>query len=99
MSIDIAELITRRRRQILVHSAIYYRMNENIIPDYKYDEWSLELAELQRDYPDIAKECPYAVGFANFDGSSGYDLQYHTPEIVSKANQLLRYHRRRLNDR
>ncbi|WP_374103973.1 hypothetical protein [Bacillus sp. ISL-18] len=25
---DIAELITRRRRQILVHSVIYYRWND-----------------------------------------------------------------------
>ena len=30
---SIAELLNRRRRQILVHSVIYYKMNDNLISD------------------------------------------------------------------
>ena len=57
---EIAELITRRRRQLLVHSIIYYHMNDNLITDDQWAKWAIELEELQRDYPEIAKNCPRA---------------------------------------
>ena len=47
--------INQLRREILVHSVIYYRLNDNIISD---EEWSLrakELYDLQNKYPEIAK--------------------------------------------
>lgn len=89
---DIAELITRRRRQILVHSFLYYQLNENIIDDYTFDRWSKELYELQIQYPEIASKCIYDDGFKEFDGSSGYDLPYSNPEIQSTGFKLLNYH-------
>lgn len=92
---EIAELINRRRRQILVHSAIYYRFNDNIIDDHTYDMWSKELAELQSWYPDIAKKCVYAKEYTDFDGSTGFHLPIHNPEIVASAQRLLNYHKRR----
>ena len=49
----IRELINRRRRQILVHSVIYYRMNDNLISDDQWAKWALELETLQNDYPEI----------------------------------------------
>lgn len=87
---EIKELINRRRRQILVHSCIYYRYNDNIISDFVYDAWSKELAELQKQYPDIAKSCVYHEYYKDFDGSSGFDLPIHLPEVNSKALMLLR---------
>lgn len=87
---DIAEMISRRRRQILVHSSIYYRHNTNIISDLTFDKWGRELVELQEEYPEIAKECVYAEDFKDFDGSSGFDLPHANPEIHSKAVGLLR---------
>lgn len=90
---DIASLINRRRRQILVHSALYYRFNTNIIDDHTYDQWSKELAELQTQYPEIAKKCVYAKEYAEFDGSTGYFLPISNPEVVSSANKLLHYHK------
>lgn len=91
----IAELINRRRRQILVHSVIYYRMNDNIIDDYTWTRWANELAELQKQYPDIAKECWYADEFEDFDGSSGFNLPLDDPWAVNKARQLLEYESRK----
>ncbi|PEL24346.1 DNA ligase LigA-related protein [Bacillus toyonensis] len=90
----IAELITRRRRQILVHSFLYYQMNENIIHDSTYDKWSKELADLQVQHPEIADKCVYGKEFKEFDGSSGYDLPYHYPEIQNTALHLLNYHKK-----
>ena len=42
----VEELTKRRRMQMLLHSCIYYELNENIIPDDTYDKWATELAEL-----------------------------------------------------
>lgn len=85
----ITELINRRRRQILVHSCIYYRLNDSIITDAQFDKWAYELAALQKQHPDIAKKCVYAEYFKDFDGSTGFNLPVHLPEITSKACQLL----------
>ena len=92
---DIHELINRRRYQILVHSCIYYRFNENIITDHTYDKWCKELAELQIKYPKESSECMYANEFKDFDGSTGFHLPMHQPNIVSRAQALLTYNRKK----
>lgn len=86
---EIAELINRRRRQILVHSIIYYKMNENLVSDAQWAAWALELEELQRKYPDIAAQCPYAKEFRGFDHSTGMNLPLYDFRAVNKARQLL----------
>jgi NAD-dependent DNA ligase len=92
---DIASLIRRRRRQILVHSCMYYRLNESIIPDYVYDGWARELAALHTQYPEIASQVEFAEEFADFTGESvtGFNLPIHLPEIVATATRLLKYHK------
>ena len=70
----IAEKIQQRRLQILVHSCLYYEFDTNIVDDHTYNRWAHELAKLQEDNPDIAKEGMYADAFKNFDGSTGFDL-------------------------
>ena len=52
--LKIAETIQQRRFQLLVHSCIYYELNQNIISDKKWDEWARELRDLQNIYPDIS---------------------------------------------
>lgn len=59
---DVAELLNRRRRQILVHSIIYYKMDDNLISDSAWSAWATELEELQKKYPDIAAKVPYEGG-------------------------------------
>lgn len=87
---EIAELISRRRRQILVHSVIYYKTNDSIISDYTWSIWAKELYDLQNDHPDIAKNCPYAEAFKDFDPSTGYNLPLDDDWAVSTAHRLLR---------
>lgn len=86
---QISELINRRRRQILVHSVIYYRMNDNLITDAQWAQWAVELGDLQSRYPDIAAKCPYAEEFKGFDHSTGYNLPLDDSWAVNKARQLL----------
>lgn len=89
----IKELITRRRKQLTVHSFIYYQLNDSIISDHLFDKWCNELVELQTQYPDIAKEAPLAEEFKEFDGSTGYDLPYNYPEYQLHAYFVLQHHK------
>lgn len=85
----IANKILQRRLQILVHSYIYYELDDNIVSDAKWSEWAMELVKLQKDNPLVASKLPYAKDFVEFDGSTGFNLPYKNKEIVEKANRLL----------
>lgn len=91
---QISELISRRRRQVLVHSVLYYKMNENLVSDAQWSTWAVELEELQEKYPKIAEKCPFAEVFREFDHSSGYDLPLDDPWAENKARQLLMWSRK-----
>ena len=94
---EIVAKINQRRRQIAVHSVIYYRFNDNIIDDHTYDRWSKELAELQKAFPYYSAEVDMYDRFKDFDGSTGYHL-IDIPWAVGKAEQLLRLHKERKNN-
>lgn len=88
---QIKEKINQRRRQMLVHSCIYYRFDTNIVSDFDYDRWVNELMELQRKHPEIAQQCVYQEDFKNLDETtSGFNLGHSRPEIVRKAQYLLK---------
>lgn len=91
MTKDIKSLIKRRRRQVLVHSYIYYELNDNIISDKQWSAWAEELENLQKQYPEESAEVELYDEFKGFDHSTGANLNY--PDWVhSKALQLIRYH-------
>ena len=87
--LKIAEKIQQRRLQMLVHSYIYYRMDDNIVTDHKWSAWATELADLQNKYPEIEKQVPFRKGFEDWDGSSGAFLPLNEPWIKTKARKLL----------
>lgn len=88
---SIKELMERRRRQIIVHSCIYYEHGKSLITDQQFDKWAYELADLQNKYPDIAKYGDWAFDFSNFDGTTGFDLPIRGAWCVMKSEQLMRY--------
>lgn len=85
----IKDLIARRRRQLLIHSIIYYRMDESLISDRQWSNWAVELEELTKKYPNIAKVAPLANEFNDFDHSTGYNLPLETPWAVARACWLV----------
>lgn len=89
---NIKHFITRRR-QILVHSCIYYRYNSSIISDSLYDRWCQELEWLQKQYPEIAKKCDWADAFKDYVSYTGFNLPIGHPDINRVAQRLLRIHR------
>lgn len=94
---QITELINRRRRQILVHSCIYYVFDESVISDATWTKWATELEELQKTHPDIAKNCVYASAFDEFDHSTGFDLPLRDPWVIGRAEQILERRKRNAN--
>lgn len=92
---EVASLILRRRRQLLVHSIIYYRMAESLVSDHQWAGWALELEQLQRDHPAIAATVDLADAFKDFDHSTGYNLPLTDPKWVGKARWLVEERQRR----
>lgn len=86
---EVKALIERRRKQLLVHSIIYYRMDESLIMDQKWAKWALELEELTKKYPEIADKAFLSEEFKDFDHSTGYNLPLETPWAVARAIWLL----------
>ena len=86
--LKIAEKIQQRRLQILIHSCIYYEFNKNVISDRQFDIWAKELVQLQKDYPEIAKQVDWSEAFEGFDGSTGFDLPIKDTWVMNKAKKI-----------
>lgn len=89
MNQKIMDKIQQRRLQMLVHSRIYYKLNNNIISDKQFDEWARELVELQKDYPEESKNVIWYEAFKDWDASTGAFLPLDDPWVIRKANQVL----------
>lgn len=81
--------IRQRRAQMLVHSCIYYELNDNIISDDTWQRWADELEKLQKENPDLLQIGFYDDAFADWDGSTGTHLPLRDAWVYSKAQWLL----------
>lgn len=89
LSSKIAELIHRRRRQILVHSILYYKFGDSILSDAVFDQWAKELAKLQVDNPEVSESVEYMYeAFKDFAGETGYHLPLHDIRAQRVARHL-----------
>lgn len=93
--LEIAQLIQRRRLQILVHSYLYYEQDTNIISDQTWNKWAVELVNLQKKYPEIAENVIYAEMFKNWDGASGAFFTYDESTIYRASILLMQDRERR----
>ena len=87
--LNIAELIQQRRYQLLIHSCIYYELNQNIISDMKWDEWAKELKSLQEQYPEISSQVTLYEYFKDWDASTGAFLPIKEDWVIKKACSIL----------
>lgn len=90
----IKERIEYLRKKLLVHSIIYYRLDESLITDEEWARWALELEELTRKYPHIAQNAFLSKEFQDFDHSTGYNLPLETPWAVDVAMNLVLYNQK-----
>lgn len=61
---------------MLVHSYIYYELDDNIVSDAQWAKWAKELEQLQKDYPKESAEVEDYEQFKDWDGSSGAFLNF-----------------------
>jgi NAD-dependent DNA ligase len=87
--LKIAEKIQQRRLQMIVHSAIYYIFNDNIVSNSKWSQWGRELKDLQEKYPDVASKVIFAEAFKDWDASTGFNLPIHDDWVTKRAIQLM----------
>ena len=87
--LEVAELILRRRMQMMVHSYLYYDLDTNLISDREFDTWGRELMQLQTDYPGIASQVEYAEAFTDWDATTGFHLP-RNEQIRRIGQRLLR---------
>jgi hypothetical protein len=73
--------IRRRQFQILIHSCIYYELDNSLITDEQFDKWCYELVKLQQKYPKTTKKTDFYKVFKDFDGHTGYHLMTKLKEV------------------
>lgn len=85
--LTIQEYIDFLQRYIILHSYIYYELNDNVISDRVYDMKSKELVKLKNEYPELWKTSMYYKQFGeDYNGATGFtlyhDLNEHQKEII-----------------
>lgn len=83
------------QRWILVHSYLYYDLNESIVSDQMFDRNSKQLVELQENDPKAFKKSRYYYAMKEFDGSSGFGFVQnldaeHFEAVIRDAQMLLK---------
>lgn len=86
--LTIQEYIDFLQRFIIVHSYIYYELNNNVITDKYYDAKAKELTKLKQEYPNLWKSSMYYKQFGDeYNGATGFTL-YH--DLGEKEQQRIR---------
>ena len=70
--------LNRLERLVLLHSIIYYELNESVISDADFNKLARLLARKLEHYQGTKtlKKTMYGYAFTDFDGSTGFDLLY-----------------------
>lgn len=77
MGLTTQEYIDFLQRVIILHSYIYYELDDNVISDREYDARAKELVKYKNEYPDLWKSSEYYKQFGDdYNGSTGFTL-YH----------------------
>ena len=84
------ELIQQKIRQYLVHSFLYYELDESIVSDRIYDQICTDLAKLISEKSDKNSLPFYDLVKSNLtEDATGFSIINYPPEIVSAGLHLL----------
>ena len=84
------ETINRLIRQFLLHSYIYYRLDESLISDQQYDELARGLRQsLASSETDSNLTFKEQLGSISGSEASGYSIRHYPTEIINTALHLL----------
>lgn len=86
--LTIQDYINFLQRFIIVHSYIYYELNNNVVSDKFYDAKSKELTKLKNEYPSLWLTSQYYKQFGyDYNGATGFTL-YH--DLDEKEQEKIR---------
>lgn len=80
--------IKRLRSMMLIHSYIYYKLDDSLISDDQWQNFANELRDLQNIFPEKCNIGWYDKAFENWNGSSGYELPFDD-WVVNKAKEII----------
>lgn len=82
-------LLKRRALQFLVHSFLYYRLDEAVISDEAFDRIAKSLHKLRKAYPKM--DFPHArlVDAALGPEDTAFQIRTYPPDVVTSAFKLL----------
>ena len=76
------------QRFIIVHSYIYYELDDNVISDKEYDARARELVKYKNEYPELWLSSEYCKQFGDdYNGATGFTL-YH--DLNNKQKTIIR---------
>ena len=90
--LDDLTLLGQRARQFLVHSFLYYRLNETVVPDEDFDRITAELRQLRQKHPKAVMPFAELLDPALGAEGSGFQIRQYPPSIVTTAFKLLYAH-------
>lgn len=64
------------QRVILVHSYLYYMLDDSVWTDKHYDEIAKQLTNIQKEHTEdwVKVNTQYGYVFYDYDGTTGFDL-------------------------
>lgn len=91
---EMTHRIKHLRLLMLVHSYLYYVLDDPIVSDDVWQSWANELTHLQNspEWIDIKTDMPYDEAFKDWDGTTGHHLPFEDRWVISKALQIRRIH-------
>ena len=85
----LSEKIKQRRSQMLIHSYLYYVLDDPIVDDDTWQRWANELVNLQKEKHNIGF---YDDMFRDWTGDTGAHLKFDN-WVEKKAQMLLNKYR------
>lgn len=80
--------IKKLRSLMLIHSYIYYHLDDNLVTDHRWQEWANELRDLQEQFTETIAY--YDEYFKSWTGSTGMHLPANT-WVKTLAQRLIAY--------
>jgi len=88
---DLARL-KRLALQFLVHSFLYYRLDEPVLPDESFDRITQELRRLREAYPKADIPHPKLLDEALGPEDTAYQIRAYPSAVITAAFKLLYGH-------
>ena len=86
---DDLTVLRQRVLQFLVHSFLYYKLDEPVVSDSFFDQIAVELNDLRGKHPEADIPYPEIVNDLLGPEASGFKIKEFPPRIISTAFKLL----------